>query len=109
MRSSVVPEDDRPWSSRSPGPEWRSSIEWYANKHGTAKGYLLRHPADPAKTFPYYYLSNQWQRIKRAGEVDVPDGMVMYGFRHFLASNCLANRIPITDVAEWMGHRSIDA
>jgi integrase len=86
----------------------RETIEWYANKHGTAEGYLLRHPADPAKTFPYYYLSNQWQRIKGAGEVDIPDGMVMYGFRHFFASNCLANRIPITDVAEWMGHKSID-
>ena len=34
--------------------------------------------------------------------------MVIYGFRHFFASNCLSNGIPITDVAEWMGHRSID-
>ncbi|MFB6717311.1 tyrosine-type recombinase/integrase [Streptomyces sp. NPDC056237] len=50
----------------------------------------------------------QWQRIKRAGETDIPEGMVMYGFRHFFASNCLSNRIPITDVAEWMGHKSID-
>lgn len=58
--------------------------------------------------FPYYYLSNQWQRIKRVGEAEIPEGMVMYSFRHFFASNCLANRIPITDVAEWMGHKSID-
>lgn len=86
----------------------KETIEWYAEKHGTVDGYLLRHPADPAKTFPYYYLSNQWQRIKRAGEVDISEGMVMYGFRHFFASNCLSNRIPITDVAEWMGHKSID-
>ena len=86
----------------------KETIEWYVDKYGTVEGYLLRHPADVAKTFPYYYLSNQWQRIKRAGEVDIPEGMVMYGFRHFFASNCLSNRIPITDVAEWMGHKSID-
>ncbi|MFB7555060.1 tyrosine-type recombinase/integrase [Streptomyces brevispora] len=86
----------------------KETIEWYADKHGTVDGYLLRHPVNPAKTFPYYYLSNQWQRIKRAGEVDIPEGMVMYGCRHFFASNCLSNRIPITDVAEWMGHTSID-
>ncbi|MHA5054781.1 tyrosine-type recombinase/integrase [Streptomyces sp. SD15] len=34
--------------------------------------------------------------------------MVIYGFRHFFASNCLSNGIPITDVAEWMGHNSVD-
>ncbi|MFD9007570.1 tyrosine-type recombinase/integrase, partial [Streptomyces sp. NPDC059552] len=43
-----------------------------------------------------------------AGEVDVPDGMVIYSLRHFFASNCLTNGIPITDVAEWMGHKSLD-
>ncbi|MFJ6756111.1 MULTISPECIES: tyrosine-type recombinase/integrase [unclassified Streptomyces] len=34
--------------------------------------------------------------------------MVIYSLRHFFASNCLTNAIPITDVAEWMGHKSID-
>lgn len=34
--------------------------------------------------------------------------MVLYGNRHFFASNCLSNGIPITDVAEWMGHKSLD-
>ncbi|WP_078966307.1 tyrosine-type recombinase/integrase [Streptomyces sp. WM6378] len=86
----------------------RQTIEWYAEKYGTIDGYLLRHPKDPGKPFPYYYLGNQWQRIKKAGETDIPDGMVMYGLRHFFASNCLGHNIPITDVAEWMGHKSID-
>ncbi|MGW9132438.1 hypothetical protein [Streptomyces sp. NPDC055681] len=40
--------------------------------------------------------------------MDVPEGMVIYAFRHFFASSCLGNGIPITDVAEWTGHRSID-
>ncbi|MFF3576827.1 tyrosine-type recombinase/integrase [Streptomyces mirabilis] len=58
--------------------------------------------------FPYYYLDSQWRRIKRVGRVDIPEGMVVYGVRHFFASNCLSNGIPVTDVAEWMGHNSID-
>ncbi|MET9431695.1 tyrosine-type recombinase/integrase [Streptomyces sp. NPDC003036] len=84
------------------------TIEAYVEKYGTVDGYLLRHPKDPSKPFPYYYLGNQWQRIKNSGDVEIPEGMVLYGFRHFFASNCLANGLPITDVAEWMGHKSIE-
>ncbi|GAA1244938.1 site-specific integrase [Kitasatospora nipponensis] len=86
----------------------RETIEWYADKHGAVDGYLLRNPLDISQPFPYYCLSNQWQRIKRAGAVDIPEGMVIYGFRHLFASLCLTNGLPITDVAEWMGHKSID-
>lgn len=32
----------------------------------------------------------------------------MYSLRHYFASNCLTHGIPITDVAEWMGHQSIE-
>ncbi|MFD9972692.1 tyrosine-type recombinase/integrase, partial [Streptomyces sp. NPDC059011] len=46
--------------------------------------------------------------IKKHGAADIPEGMVIYSFRHFFASNCLTHGIPITDVAEWMGHRSLD-
>ncbi|MDX3716475.1 tyrosine-type recombinase/integrase, partial [Streptomyces europaeiscabiei] len=86
----------------------RQTIEWYADKHGTVDGYLLRHPSDPTRTFPHYHIANQWRRIKQAGQVDIPDGMVIYGLRHFFASNCLTHGIPITDVAEWMGHKTIE-
>ncbi|MFF3365226.1 tyrosine-type recombinase/integrase [Streptomyces misionensis] len=85
----------------------RETIEWYADKHGTLNGYLLRHPNDPSRTFPHYCLSNQWRRIKKKAQVHIPPGMVIYGFRHFFASNCLTHGIPITDVAEWMGHKNI--
>ncbi|MFJ9707318.1 tyrosine-type recombinase/integrase [Streptomyces sp. NPDC101234] len=86
----------------------RETIEWHAGKYGTTDGYLLRHPSNPSRTYPYYSLSNQWQRIKGREHVDIPHGMVLYSFRHFFASNCLTQGIPITDVAEWMGHRNID-
>ncbi|MFK0286540.1 tyrosine-type recombinase/integrase [Streptomyces sp. NPDC090499] len=86
----------------------RETIEWYAEKHGTVDGYLLRQATDPSRPYQHYAMDNQWRRIRAAGTVDVPEGMVLYGNRHFFASNCLSNGIPITDVAEWMGHRSID-
>ncbi|MGI5479280.1 tyrosine-type recombinase/integrase [Streptomyces lavendofoliae] len=89
-------------------PRVKETIEWYADKHGTTDGYLLRHPKEPGRPYPYYLLQNQWQRIKKPGEVGIPDGMVLYSFRHFFASNCLTHGIPVTDVAEWMGHTSLD-
>ncbi|MFJ1735513.1 tyrosine-type recombinase/integrase [Streptomyces sp. NPDC088254] len=86
----------------------RETIERYAEKHGTYDGYLLRQPTDPRKPYPFWGTENQWRRIKASGEVDIPERMVLYGNRHFYASNCLSNGIPITDVAEWMGHKSVD-
>ncbi|MEU3572130.1 hypothetical protein AB0E96_27450 [Kitasatospora sp. NPDC036755] len=86
----------------------RLSLLSYADIYGTIDGYLLRHPLDIAKPYPSYYLQNQWDRIKRAGETDIPEGMTLYGLRHFFASNCLSHNIPITDVAEWMRRKSID-
>ncbi|MFE2295103.1 hypothetical protein [Streptomyces sp. NPDC059452] len=53
-----------------------------------------------------YWIGNQWQRMKKAGLVEIPEGMVVHGFRHFFASNCLTHTIPITDVAEWIGNRA---
>ncbi|WP_406194736.1 tyrosine-type recombinase/integrase [Kitasatospora sp. NBC_01560] len=86
----------------------KHSIERYANTYGTIDGYLLRHPRDLTKPLPYYFMHNQWRRIKSDGLVEIPEGMVIYSLRHFFASNCLTHNIPITDVAEWMGHRSLD-
>ncbi|MGW3169830.1 tyrosine-type recombinase/integrase [Streptomyces sp. NPDC001153] len=86
----------------------RETIEWYAEKYGTFDGYLLRQPTDPRKPYPHWGMDNQWKRIRAAGKADVPEGMVLYGNRQFYASNCLSNGIPITDVAEWMGHKSVD-
>ncbi|MFB7464648.1 tyrosine-type recombinase/integrase [Streptomyces sp. NPDC056224] len=86
----------------------RETIEWHAEKHGTTDGYLLRHPKDQAQAFQPYFFQNQWQRLRKAQALDIPDGMVIYSMRHFFASNCLTHGIAITDVAEWMGHKSIE-
>ncbi|MBC3989712.1 site-specific integrase [Streptomyces sp. AC563] len=86
----------------------KETIERHVHEHGTVNGYLLHHPRDRQKPFPYHCLSNEWQRIKKAGKLDVPEGMTLYSLRHFFASNCLSRGIPITDVADWMGHRSVN-
>ncbi|WP_420719410.1 tyrosine-type recombinase/integrase [Streptomyces sp. XY66] len=89
-------------------PRIRQSIEQYAAEHGSTDGYLVRDPRDSSRPFQPYLLQNQWQRLKRANRADMPDGMVLYSLRHFFASRCLQLRIPITDVADWMGHKSLD-
>ncbi|CAN3978181.1 hypothetical protein KPATCC21470_0804 [Kitasatospora purpeofusca] len=85
----------------------KHAIERYADTHGTVDGYLLRNPKDSTLAMPHHTIHGQWKRIKASGQVDIPEGMVLYGLRHFFASNCLGNGIPITDVADWMGHRDV--
>ncbi|MFD5314552.1 tyrosine-type recombinase/integrase [Streptomyces ardesiacus] len=82
----------------------REAIERYEAKHGTTReGYLLRGPSG------YYTEPMERRRVRALFEkLPVVDGMGMYGFRHYFASNALGRGIPITDVAEWMGHKSIE-
>jgi integrase len=82
----------------------REAIEQYKEKHGTTEdGYLLRGPSG------FYTEPMERRRIRKlfAG-LPVVKGMGMYSFRHYFASNALGSGIPITDVAEWMGHKSIE-
>ncbi|AJE87349.1 integrase [Streptomyces albus] len=82
----------------------REAIERHEEKHGTTReGYLLRGPSG------YYTEPMERRRVHALfDKLPVMDGMGMYGFRHYFASNALGNGIPITDVAEWMGHKSIE-
>ncbi|MFE7986543.1 tyrosine-type recombinase/integrase [Streptomyces cellulosae] len=82
----------------------REAIERYEEKHGTTReGYLLRGPSG------YFTEPMERRRVHALfDKLPVMDGMGMYGFRHYFASNALGNGIPITDVAEWMGHKSIE-
>ncbi|WP_307848468.1 tyrosine-type recombinase/integrase [Streptomyces sp. RK31] len=82
----------------------REAMERYEEQRGTTKeGYLLRGPSG------YYTEPMERRRVQKLFK-DLPaeDGVGMYGFRHYFASNALGNGIPITDVAEWMGHKSIE-
>ncbi|MGW2125680.1 tyrosine-type recombinase/integrase [Streptomyces sp. NPDC001758] len=82
----------------------REAMKRYEEKRGTTKeGYLLRGPSG------YYTEPMERRRVQKFFK-DLPaaDGAGMYGFRHYFASNALGSGIPITDVAEWMGHKSIE-
>lgn len=61
-----------------------------------------------AKHMNHSTINYIWYRKLPGKDVDMPKGMSIYGYRHFFAANCLAHNIPITDVAEWMGHKSIE-
>ncbi|MFE3389610.1 tyrosine-type recombinase/integrase [Streptomyces anulatus] len=82
----------------------KEALERYEEQHGTTKdGYLLRGPSG------YYTEPMERRRVQKLFK-DLPaeNGVGMYSFRHYFASNALGNGIPITDVAEWMGHKSIE-
>ncbi|MFJ4695563.1 tyrosine-type recombinase/integrase [Streptomyces sp. NPDC088766] len=91
-------ETPMPWTVRE-------SLLRYEKEHGTdANGYLLRTQRSPY--WAHTTLEYQWGAAKkRAG---IARRLTTYSLRHFFASNCLARGIPITDVAEWMGHRNIN-
>ncbi|MGP3775350.1 tyrosine-type recombinase/integrase [Streptomyces sp. SDT5-1] len=85
----------------------REAIERFVEKHGTTHdGYVLQ--GARAKHMNHSTINAVWYRKLPRKDVDIPNGMTNYGYRHFFAANCLAHNIPITDVAEWMGHKNID-
>ncbi|RLU89185.1 hypothetical protein CTZ27_22325 [Streptomyces griseocarneus] len=78
----------------------------YQEDFGTdPDGYLLRAQRSPC--WGHSTLEYRWaQARKRAG---ITRKLPPYSVRHYFASNCLSRGIPITDVAEWMGHSSIQS
>ncbi|MGW6911745.1 tyrosine-type recombinase/integrase [Streptomyces sp. NPDC054940] len=97
---------------RKPGEFRESPMPWtvgesllrYEKEHGAdADGYLLR--TQRSAYWAHTTLQYQWGAAKkRAG---ITRRLTTYSLRHFFASNCLGRGIPITDVAEWMGHKNI--
>lgn len=79
------------------------SLQQFATRHGNIDGYLLRTQRNPH--WGHSTLDYQWNAAKkRAG---ISRKLNPYSMRHYFASNCLSRGIPITDVAEWMGHKNI--
>ncbi|MFI1164487.1 tyrosine-type recombinase/integrase [Streptomyces sp. NPDC020801] len=79
-------------------------MERYEEKYGATKEeYLLRGPSG------YYTEPMERQRVQELfKELPAAEGVGIYSFRHYFASNALRSGIPITDVAEWIGHKSIE-
>ncbi|MFU2337559.1 tyrosine-type recombinase/integrase [Streptomyces albidoflavus] len=69
-----------------------------------ATGHLLR--SQRSLHWTHSTMQYQWRLArKKAG---ITRKLNPYSLRHFFASNCLSKGIPITDVAEWMGHSNIN-
>jgi integrase len=67
-------------------------------------GYLFRQDDG---TLPQYQKAlNRFGKAREAA--GIPDGFTPHSLRHVFASVCLANGVPITDVAKWLGHRNIN-
>ncbi|WP_326777086.1 tyrosine-type recombinase/integrase [Streptomyces sp. NBC_01445] len=91
----------------------RAFLLQYAETHAADDhGYLLTNGGRGGAGVggsPYYCgnaFRSKWRKVLRSAGIKVP--YTMYGLRHFFASNCLSMGIPITDVADWMGHKSIE-
>ncbi|CAM5607589.1 Tyrosine recombinase XerC [Streptomyces alboniger] len=83
----------------------RDALLRFEKEHGAdTNGYLLR--TQRSAYWAHTTLEYQWGAAKR--RAGIARRLTTYSLRHFFASNCLARGIPITDVAEWMGHRNIN-
>ncbi|MER5540865.1 tyrosine-type recombinase/integrase [Streptomyces mirabilis] len=83
----------------------RESLLRYEQGHGAdLNGYLLRPQRSPY--WAHTTLEYQWSAAKK--RASITRKFTTYSLRHFFASNCLSRGIPVTDVAEWMGHKNIN-
>jgi integrase len=86
-----------------PVPAWLwAKVQAHVAAHGTGAGYLF------PKLTAYAYRPRFTAAAKAAGFVTGKDGMHPHALRHLYASRLLAEGIPITDCARWLGHSSID-
>ncbi|MFD3375088.1 MULTISPECIES: tyrosine-type recombinase/integrase [unclassified Streptomyces] len=83
----------------------RESLLRYEKDHGAdVHGYLLR--TRRSAHWAHTTLEYQWNAAKK--REGIARRLTAYSLRHSFASNCLARGIPVTDVAEWMGHKNIN-
>jgi integrase len=65
-------------------------------------------PYSPERLFKPMHRYTYTRIFNRARDAaGIATGFTPHSLRHVFASVCLANGVPITDVAEWLGHRNI--
>jgi integrase len=66
-------------------------------------------PVTPATDRLYFPYSSVYKTfVKARNEVGISHNFIPHSLRHAFASALLADRTPITDVAAWLGHQTID-
>jgi integrase len=80
------------------------AVDRHVSEHGTRDGYLLA-----GARVPFVQHRGYLKSFTRAAQLaGIPEGFTPHSLRHVFASALLARGVPITDVAEWLGHRSIE-
>jgi integrase len=105
-RGTVALKHRRPGESREmPAPAYLlEAVNRHVTEHGTRDGYLL-----PGARVPFVQHRGYLKSFTRAARLaGIPEGFTPHSLRHVFASALLARSVPITDVAEWLGHRSIE-
>jgi integrase len=87
-----------------PAPGYvREAIAGHVDEYGIRDGYLFA-----GVRVPYVMHRSYLKAFSKAVEdAGIPAGFVPHSLRHVFASSLLSAGVPITDVAEWLGHRSI--
>jgi len=105
-RGTVALKHRKPGDSREmPAPAYLlEAVDRHVSEHGTRDGYLLAGARVPLVQHRGYLKS-----FTRAAQLaGITEGFTPHSLRHVFASALLARGVPITDVAEWLGHRSIE-
>jgi integrase len=105
-RGTVALKHRRPGENREmPAPAYvLEAVDRHVTEHGTRDGYLLA-----GARVPFVQHRGYLKSFTRAAQLaGIPEGFTPHSLRHVFASALLARSVPITDVAEWLGHRSIE-
>jgi integrase len=104
-RSTVPLKHRKPGEYRQiPCPGYvQDAVADHVARYGTRDGYLF------AGTRVPYVMHRSYHKAfsLAAAGAGIPAGFTPHSLRHVFASSLLAQGVPITDVAEWLGHRSI--
>jgi integrase len=104
-RSTVPLKHRKPGEYRDiPCPGYvQDAIASHVGEYGTRDGYLFAGVRVPHVMHRSYLKAF----VRAAEEAGIPQGFTPHSLRHVFASSLLSAGVPITDVAEWLGHRSI--
>jgi integrase len=105
-RATVALKHRRPGESREiPAPTYLlEAVDRHVSEHGTRDGYLLA-----GARVPFVQHRGYLKSFTRAAQLaGIREGFTPHSLRHVFASALLARGVPLTDVADWLGHRSIE-
>ncbi|MGW2227388.1 tyrosine-type recombinase/integrase [Streptomyces formicae] len=92
-----------------PGIVW-DHVEWHVRRFGTAEdGRLLRTATGDLMT-PDWYREDWYAAVPRVGSDTSKASTARWkphALRHYFATTCLLNGLPLLSVSRWLGHGSI--